>query len=428
MTDPDFRPPTEVKPIVETRSEERLRVGLSGNLQRLALVTGIAQFAMSVWVWQFGLFLESSVTELWQIGITFSIGTFAMIVGYVISGTLADYIGRKNAMVFGFIPMFAGLVALRFFPVWPLIPLEYATIQIGWAFILIMTSAMPADEIAQTSGENAARTFNMVLLPAFLIDGTAPIIAGVLLSAGYVAGDLHLLAAIGSLIAMVATYRGVRESLGQDIIKKAKSGSMIALRGLGRNFWIFVSGMSGFIFVMNFAFPYMGNLVVNEWGVSEPMYAIAWGAWSFTCVILMYAVGSATDRNIRLALIAALFSVAVVIGLFAYGSSFEDLIIMNILLAAPIVVWSGAEKTLAVNGVSNEMKGRALGTFQFLMSSTRLVGQFIGALLWDYFGSLRFVYGISSIAGMIFVVGLTYALMTLKLEYRGESLTLADTE
>jgi MFS family permease len=368
------------------------------------------------------------VREYWQIGITFSIGTFAMIVGYVISGTIADYIGRKNVMIVGFIPIFSGLVALRLFPVWPLIPLEYATTQLGWAFILIMTSAMPADEIAQTSGVNAARTFNMVLLPAFLIDGTAPIIAGVLLHVGYVAGDLHLLAAIGALVAMVATYRGVRESLGQDIIDKAKSGSMIALRGLGRNFWIFVSGMFGLIFVMNFAFPYMGNLVVNEWGVSESMYAIAWGAWSFACVILMYAVGSATDRNIRLAMIAALFSVAVVLGLFAYGTSFEDLVILNILLAAPIVVWSGAEKTLAVNGVSNEMKGRALGTFQFLMSSTRLVGQFMGALLWDYLGSLRTVYGISSIAGMILVVGLTYSLMKLKLEYRGETQTLADTE
>ncbi|MHA2396145.1 MAG: hypothetical protein ACXAC0_05525, partial [Candidatus Thorarchaeota archaeon] len=62
------------------------------------------------------------------------------------------------------------------------------------------------------------------------------------------------------------------------------------------------------------------------------------------------------------------------------------------------------------------------------MSSTRLVGQFIGALLWDYFGSLRIVYGISSMAGMILVVGLTYALMSIKLEYRGETQTLVDTE
>ncbi|MHA2081000.1 MAG: MFS transporter [Candidatus Thorarchaeota archaeon] len=383
---------------------------------------------MSVWAWQFGIFLEANVNHLWQIGITFSIGTFAMIVGYLISGTLADYIGRKNVMIVAFIPMFSGLLALRFFPVWPLIPFEYATIQIGWAFILIMTSAMPADEIAQTSGVNAARTFNMVLLPAFLIDGTSPILAGLLLNVGYVAGDLHLLAAVGAIVAMVATRLVVRESLGQEIIEKAKSGSMIALRGLGRNFWIFVSGMFSFVFVMNFAFPYLGNLVVNEWGVSESLYAIAWGGWSFTCVITMYGVGSATDRNIRFAMIIGLFSTAIIVGLYAYGYTFVDLVIMNILLAMPIVIWSGAEKTLAVNGVSNEMKGRALGTYQFLMSSTRLVGQFMGALLWDYFGSLRIVFGIASMAGMILVVGLTYALMSLKLEYRGETITLVDTE
>jgi MFS family permease len=428
MTDPDFGPPTEVEPIVETGSEDKIRFGLSGNLRRLAIITGIGQFSMSVWIWQFSIFVEASVNQFWQIGITISIGTFAMIVGYAISGTVADYIGRKNAMVFGFVPIFVGLVALRFFPVWPLIPLEYAIIEWGWAFIIIMTSAMPADEIAQTSGANAARTFNMVLLPAFLVDGLSPVLAGVLLNAGYVAGDLHLLAAIGAVVAMVATYGGVRESLGQDIIKKAKAGSMITFRGLGRNFWIFTAGMLGFIFVMNFAFPYMGNLMGNGWGVSEANYALAWGVWSITCVILMYSLGSATDRNIRAALIAGTLSTAIIVGLFSYGSTFLDLIILNILLAAPIVVWSGAEKTLAVNGVSNEMKGRALGTYQFMMSSTRLFGQFIGAILWDYFGGLRPVFGIASIGGMIIVVGLTYALMSLKLEYRGESLTLADTE
>ena len=329
---------------------------------------------------------------------------------------------------FGFIPIFVGLIALRFFPVWPWIPLEYGIIEMGWAFIIITTSAMPADEIAQTSGVNAARTFNMTLLPAFLVDGLSPGIAGILLSLGYVAGDLHLLAAIGALVAMIATQRGVRETLGKQLIEKAKSGSIITLRGLGRNFWIFSAGMAGFVFVMNFAFPYLGNLVVNEWGVSQSWYAYAWSAWSFVCVILMYSVGSATDRNIKVALIVGTFSTAVVVGLFAYGTTVLDLIILNILLAAPIVIWSGAEKTLAVNGVSNEMKGRALGTFQFLMSSTRLFGQFIGSFLWGYFGSLRVVFGIASIAGMILVVGLTYALMSLKLEYRGETQTLADTE
>jgi hypothetical protein len=142
----------------------------------------------------------------------------------------------------------------------------------------------------------------------------------------------------------------------------------------------------------------------------------------------MYSAGSATDRNIRIALIAGTFSTAIIVGLFSYGSTVLDLVILNILLAAPIVIWSGAEKTLAVNGVNNEMKGRALGTYQFMMSSARLFGQFFGSMLWDFFGSLRTVFGIAGIGGMILVVGLTYALMSLKLEYRGESLTLASTE
>jgi len=428
MDDQDYGISQQDESIIETESTDNQRFGLTSNLRRLALVTGIAQFSMSLWVWQFGIFLEASLNQLWQIGLTFSVGTFAMIVGYGISGTIADYIGRKNAMIFAFVPMACGLLALRLFPVWPFIPFEYGIIEIGWAFIIIMTSAMPADEIAKTSGANAARTFNMVLLPAFLVDGLSPIIAGILLNAGFVTGDLYLLAAIGAIVAMIATYRGVRESLGREIIAKAKAGSVITLRGLGRNFWIFTSGMFGFVFVMNFAFPYMGNLVVNEWGVNESLYAFAWGAWSFTCVILMYSLGSATDKNIRAVLIIGTYSTAVIVALFAFGSSLLDLVILNVLLAAPIVIWSGAEKTLAVNGVRNEMKGRALGTYQFVMSSTRLVGSFMGALLWEYFGSLRTVYSVAGLAGMILVIGLTYALMKVKLEYRGESHTLAVTE
>ncbi|MFW9767361.1 MAG: hypothetical protein ACFFF9_10360 [Candidatus Thorarchaeota archaeon] len=414
--------------LVEGMSIERIRFGLSANLRRLAVVTGIAQFCMSVWAWQFGIFLQATVDEVWQIGLTFSTGTFASIIGFAISGTIADYIGRKNVMVFAFLPMFVGLVTLRFFPVWPWIPLEYATIQIGWSFILIMTSAIPADELAQTGGENAVRTFNMVLLPAFLVDGTSPVIAGFLLNLGYVAGDLHLMAAIGTMVAVVSTQRGIRESLSGEIIQKAKSGSVIALRGLGRNFWIFVSGMFGFVFLMNLAFPYLGNLVVSEWGLSESIYAFAWSGWSLTCVILMYGIGTATDRNIRAALIVGTFSTALIVGLYSYGTSVLDLVILNILLAAPIVIWSGAEKTLAVNGVSNEMKGRALGAYQLVMSTTRLFAQSIGAILWDTLGSLRAVYGVASILGMVIVIGITYALMTLKLEYRGETDTLTDSE
>ena len=374
-----------------------------------------AQFVLSLWAWQFGIFL-AGVVEKWQIGLTFAIGTFAMIIGYAVSGAVADFIGRKNTMTFSFIPMCSGLLSLRFFPVWPLIPLEYGVICFGWAFVIIMSRAMPADEIALTDGEHSARTFNMTLLPAFLVDGISPIVAALLLEAGYVAGDLHLLAALGALVAIVANTKIVRESLGMDLMQKAKAGPIITLRGLGRNFWVFTSGMFGFVFIGNLAFPYLGNLVVGEWGLSASTYGFAWSAYSFTSVILMYNVSSLTDRNVRVALVFATWSTAVIVGLFSMGSGVVELIILNVIWAAPLVIWTGAENSLAVNGVSNEMKGRALGTYQFMMSSTRLFGSFCGAVLWEYFGSLRTVFSIASIGGLIIVVGLTYAIMSIKIE------------
>jgi MFS family permease len=79
-------------------------LGLSGNLWRLALVTGVAQFSFSLWGWEFSIFLYT-VVELWQIGLIYSTGTLAMLIGYLMSGAIADLVGRKKAMVFSFIPM-----------------------------------------------------------------------------------------------------------------------------------------------------------------------------------------------------------------------------------------------------------------------------------------------------------------------------------
>ncbi|MHA2380905.1 MAG: hypothetical protein ACXADS_16670, partial [Candidatus Thorarchaeota archaeon] len=79
-------------------------------------------------------------------------------------------------MVFSFIPMMVGLLSLAFFPLWPLIPLEYGVLQFGWSFILIITRAVPADEIAADGGKDAARRFTMVLAPAFLVDGLSPML------------------------------------------------------------------------------------------------------------------------------------------------------------------------------------------------------------------------------------------------------------
>ena len=414
--------PSDIDPTVESddnavdsMSDSIIRFGLSGNLWRVAIVIGIAQFSTSLWSWQFGIFL-ADVVERWQIGLTFSIGTFAMILGYLASGTISDYIGRKNALSFAFLPIIVGLVALRFFPIWPLIPIEYAVYQFGWAFVIVISRAVPADEMAMEGETSSARTFMMVLLPALLVDGAAPIAAGILLSIGYVAGDINLLAAIGALVALIATNRGVRESLGSDVIQKAKEGSVITLRGLGRNFWIFSAGMIGLVFIMSLAFPYMGNLVVGEWGIDESIYAFAWAANSLTSVIVMYSVGTAADKNIRIALIAATWSISVIVGIFAMSSAVWQLFLLNIVWSFPMVIWIGSENTFAVNGVSDQMKGRALGTYQVLMSSARIIAAFLGGVLWEITGSLRTVWSISSIGALIFVVVLTFAVMSISFE------------
>ena len=99
-------------PVVMSGSTRKV-LGLNMNLWRLALVTGLAQFAMSLWAWEFSLFLELDVGVVkWQIGAALSIGTLANILGFMASGIIADFVGRKNTMAVSFIPMAIGLFGI----------------------------------------------------------------------------------------------------------------------------------------------------------------------------------------------------------------------------------------------------------------------------------------------------------------------------
>ncbi|MHA2004134.1 MAG: MFS transporter [Candidatus Thorarchaeota archaeon] len=371
-------------------------LGLNRSLWRLAIVTGIAQFSISLWSWEFGIFIETFL-EPWQMGLLFSISTVASLLGYFLSGAIADLIGRKRTMVFAFIPIAIGLLALASYPVWPVIPLEYALVMFGWSFILIMSRAIPADEIERKGSHNAARTFTMILLPAFLVDGISPAVGATLLGAGFVAGDLHLIAACGAVIACLATIVFIRESLGGEIIERAKRGPVISFRRLGSNFWKLAVGMVGFIFFFNAALAYYGNLVVGEWGLSETWFGYAWSGFSISMVLLMHTISGHVDRHLKKALFVAVLANGLVIGVFSLSGGVWTLLLLNFVWAIPVVMWIGAERTLVVQDVDEENKGRALGTYQFITSSTNLLAAPFGALIWTITGSLRTLWALASV-------------------------------
>ena len=125
-------------PVVMTVSSRKV-LGLNMNLWRLALVTGVAQFSMSLWAWEFTIFLQKDVGLVpWQIGAAMSIGTLAMIIGYMASGIISDFIGRKNTMVVSFIPIALGLFGMWYNPTWPFVAFEYGIVYFGF----------PRDELA----------------------------------------------------------------------------------------------------------------------------------------------------------------------------------------------------------------------------------------------------------------------------------------
>ncbi len=342
--------------------------------------------------------------------LTFSAGTLAMIVGLPVSGYIADMVGRKRTMVFSFIPLSIGLLMLALVPVWPLLPLAYGLASFGWSFILIISRAVPADEIAADGGKNAARRFTMVLLPAFLVDGLSPALASGFLIVGMTAKELLLMGAGGAIAAMIATMLFVKESLSVDIRNSAREGTKVPFRNLGRNFWILAAGMLPFMFAFNMALPYFGNLCVGEWGIDAVTFGFTWSAFSLTSVLLMHAASGWTDRSVRGALLLGIVANALILIAFGLGSGVLMLFLFNILWAVPVMFWIGAERALVVSEVSNEMKGRALGFYSVLMSSTSLLAAPFGAYVWTTTGSLRVLWVLAGVLGLDFAILLALAL------------------
>ncbi|MDF1539501.1 MAG: hypothetical protein P1Q69_11430, partial [Candidatus Thorarchaeota archaeon] len=94
---------------------ESKRAGLTNNLWRLALVVGVGQFSVSIWSWQFGIFLET-IIEPWQMGLTFTASSIAGLIGVPLSGYVSDFIGRRRTLITAYIPMALGLILLFSFP------------------------------------------------------------------------------------------------------------------------------------------------------------------------------------------------------------------------------------------------------------------------------------------------------------------------
>ena len=132
----DDIPQDSVTKVVSDSSMEYF--GLSPRLWRLAIVTGIAQFSLSIWSWQFSIY-AAGIVEEWQLGVIYSVGTLLTLIGYPLAGIISDMFGRRATMVFSFIPICLGLILLYLLPIWPLFIPFYGLAMFGWSFLLIIS-------------------------------------------------------------------------------------------------------------------------------------------------------------------------------------------------------------------------------------------------------------------------------------------------
>ncbi len=377
------------------------RLGLSPNLWRVAAVIAIAQFSTSLWKWEFGIFLEETLLfEPWQLGVVFSVATLTGLLSSGFAGYIADFIGRRWTIAMGFIPVTIGLITLSYFPIWPIVPIQYGLVWFGMSTARLMARAMPADEIAADDGSYPARRLMMVMMPLWFVDAFGPLVGTFLLSRGFQSGDLHLIGAFASILSFVSAVVLINESLGSEVIKKARAGPKIAFRRLGREFWLVTFAMLGMYFCWTSSTPYLGNLSVGWWNVDDITYGLTWSLFSLTAALAMYPASTFADRNLKRALLTGVIGNGFIFIWFSFGSGALMMYAINFFWAIPFVLWIGAERSIIVLSVSKETKGRALGTYDFLMGVFAIFGQLFGALIWELSDSLRVVYFVAGI-GML---------------------------
>jgi MFS family permease len=372
------------------------RFGLSPNLWRLAAVIAIAQFSTALWKWEFGIFLERFLLP-WQIGIVFSFATFAGLIGSVFSGYIADFIGRKWTISLGFLPIVIGLLTMSFFPIWPYVAVQYGLVWFGISSARLMASAIPADEIASDDGSNPARRLMMVMMPLWFVDALGPFTGSFLLSSGFQSGNLHFIGSLCAIITFISSVGLLNESLGAEIKQKARAGPKISFRKLGRSFWLLALGMIGYVFSWSSAIPFLGNLSVGPWNVDTVTYGLTWSLFSLTSAIIMYPASMLADRNLKATLLAGVMGNGLIFLWFSQGSGVIMMYLINFVWAIPFVLWTGSVKSIIVLVVSEEVKGRALGTYDLLMGVVGVTAQLFGASVWEISGSLRIVYGTAGI-------------------------------
>lgn len=412
-----------MNPSIPPLPAQRKVFGLNTDLWRVAITVGIAQFSISLWYWEFSIFLESIIAP-WQMGVVLGSGTLITLIGYQTAGILSDMIGRKKTFVASFIPVGLGLILISLFPAWPLVLVEFPIIMFGWSMILVVSRAIPADAIASEMGKDSARTFTMILLPAFLMDGLSVILASFLLNAGLTSNHLHFIAGCSTILGMTIAQVFVRESLASETTRKAREGPIISFRNLGRNFWLITMGMILIYFFHTSATSYLGNLAVGEWGIERASYGYVYSIFSLTGTIVMYSISSLTDRNVKAGLIAGIVLNFVIILMFSQLNGFFVFMLLNAFWSFSTMAWIGTERTLVVSQAKDTSRGRALGTYQFIVGATGVVSVNFGAFLWTTYGNLRFVFMISGIVGIGLAVLVAIILRSVHIPEKKENLEI----
>jgi len=241
----------------------------------------------------------------------------------------------------------------------------------------------------------------MVMMPLWFVDALGPLTGAFLLSSGYQSGNLHFIGSMCAIFTFASAVVLLKESLGTEVIKKARAGPKISLRKFGRSFWLLSLGMIGFVFSWSSSIPYLGNLSVGPWNVDTVTYGLTWSLFSITSAVIMYPASVLADRNLKGTLLAGVLGNALILLWFSQGSGIVMMYIINFVWAIPFVLWTGSVKSIIVLVVSEEIKGRALGTYDLLMGVVGMTAQIFGATVWEISGSLRVVYGVAGLIAMV---------------------------
>lgn len=383
---------------------ERKPFGISANVVVAGLVSLLTDISSEMIYPILPLFLANVLhTPKALIGLIESIAESTPSIFKVISGWWSDQIGkRKPLMLLGY--GFSNIIKpiLGFATAWPQVLLIRFLDRLGKGLRTAPRDALIGDA---TDSNRRGRAFGLHRTMDTVGAATGPLLAFYILSLSK--GNFRLifwLTAVPGVLALLILGLFLKESYPKRLIRREEKPKL-SFRALGSQFVVFTLVCS--VFMLGNSSDVFLILRAQNLGLATGSVILLYFMFNVIYAVLATPAGIVSDRIGRRRVILGGFFVFAFIYLgFAIAKQPLTAWILFALYGAYYALTEGVQRALVADLVPAELRGTAMGTFNFSIGLAALPASFIGGLLWDVFGPpATFFYGAAmALLASIFLV------------------------